>query len=900
MNSNPLILMITLCFFFLLHHHIITPVSGDYLPVENIALDCGSFTNNNFGRLWIGEWNVNISFSEQQHDSSRTSSPTRPLTQIPSVPYSTARISRSKFTYTFRVIPGPKFVRLYFSPTNYDPDFNRSTGFFSVQAGRFTLLNNFSAALNADSLGLQGFAREFCLFVEDERNLSITFTPSPDISDSYAFINGIEVVSMPDYLYYSAENGTGFKFLGLENPYRIKDDEALELMYRINVGGNDISPSDDTGLYRTWSGDDEYLTDARPSALPVNASINLSFEKIPSYAAPEAVYKTARTMGLNKTTNQNYSITWEFIVDSAFIYLVRLHFCEFQIDVTHVGDRVFEIFIANQTAETQADVIAWTNDGSSTRNGIPIYRDYAVMIGNKGNEKKQNLSIEMHPTPEWRTTYSDSLLNGIEIFKISSNANLAGTNPDPVLKIQPDVVLPNPKPKNKRVTVIAIAAGVIAGMVVFAAVAFLIFRRRRLKVKGSGFSDGDSGWAPLPLSSTMTKSTKTCDSPLPSDLCRHFSLSEIKAATNNFDNVFIIGVGGFGNVYKGFINGGATPVAIKRLDPGSQQGAHEFKNEIEMLSQLRHLHLVSLIGYCVENQEMILVYDYMPRGTLRDHLYNTDNPPLPWNQRLEICIGAARGLHYLHTGAKDKIIHRDVKTTNILLDDKWVAKVSDFGLSKLGPTDASDSHVSTVVKGTFGYLDPEYIRRQQLTEKSDVYSFGVVLLEVLFARPAVQKGKVEKNQVSLAVWAQECFQKRTLDQNIDPYLKAAIAPDCLRKFSEVAVSCLLRDGIERPSMSDVVWGLEFALQLQEGAKEAINLSGAHSVHRQGPTKESSMEEDEINSNDIFSSDGILGFDSKTSGVTTTSSDDRHSSLSDNSERMTSGAVFSELVHPEAR
>lgn len=857
--------------------HLAVNVAGSspppYIPVENITIDCGSPNDNMAldGRFW-GRDNTSNKFSE---------APQPPHSN--QVPFITARISKSEFFYVFNLTPGPKFVRLYFYSTSY-PNFDPSKAFFSVIKGEFTLLKNFSAALHAQGRE-ETLIKEFCVNVdEDHKRLNLTFIPSPDVSDSYAFINGIEIVSMPTNLYYRPSDEEGVKFVGQRNLYPIGNDTALESMYRINVGGKQIPPTEDTGMYRSWSDDNDYLTEATPSVLPVNVTINLTFsDDKPSFSAPDAVYTTARTMGNeNKTVNEHYNLTWEFPVDSGFNYFVRLHFCEFQIEVMKQGDRVFEIFIANLTAETQMDVIV-----SSGGRGIPTYKDYVVGIGSKGNyQKQQNLSIALHPDPEWRTLYSDAILNGVEVFKLSNNGNLAGLNPDPNQPTNPSTVAHSIKPGNKNRT---ITIGVVVGVsvfLVFCLICFFIIKPRIMGAKDRASSDGGSWWGGGQVSNS-NKSTKSNNSSsyLPSDICRYFSLTEIKAATNNFDPVSIIGVGGFGNVYKGFINGGAsaTPVAIKRLNPESKQGAVEFKTEIELLSQLRYLHLVSLIGYCNDDNEMILVYDFMSHGTLRDHLYNTDNPQIPWKKRLEICIGAARGLHYLHSGAKHVIIHRDVKTTNILLDEKWVAKVSDFGLSKLGPTDMTKAYVSTLVKGSFGYLDPEYYRRQQLTEKSDVYSFGVVLCEVVCARPPINR-IAEKGQVNLAVWAQKCFQNGTFYQMIDPFLKGKVAPECLKKYAEVAISCLHDEGIQRPSMNDVVWGLEFALQLQESAEEEMKIAGAGN------------EIDAEDDSPIFQEYGFA-YES-TSSFSIIPSDS--SSGTRDTEVLISGTVFSELQNPQGR
>ncbi|KAK1417751.1 hypothetical protein QVD17_26885 [Tagetes erecta] len=295
--------------------------------------------------------------------------------------------------------------------------------------------------------------------------------------------------------------------------------------------------------------------------------------------------------------------------------------------------------------------------------------------------------------------------------------------------------------------------------------------------------------------------------------CRCFSMLELSSATDSFDERWCIGQGGFGKVYKGRISDGPTNTyAIKRLHFMSSQGALEFWVEVKMLSRLRHCNLVSLIGYCNEEKEMALVYEYMPNGTLYDQLHKKGTF-LTWSQRLKICIGAARGLDYLHTGTgtQQGVIHRDVKSSNILLDQNYAAKIADFGLAKIGPTNQTHTYVSTTVKGTFGYMDPNYFYTGKLTRKSDVYAFGVVLLEVMCGRPALDESLDE----GLAVWAQDQIKQGKFIQIISSRLRDNISKCSLKEFSRIAVRCLFHNPNKRPTMTEVVSSLDRALSFQE-------------------------------------------------------------------------------------
>ncbi|XP_047321276.1 probable LRR receptor-like serine/threonine-protein kinase At1g06840 [Impatiens glandulifera] len=312
--------------------------------------------------------------------------------------------------------------------------------------------------------------------------------------------------------------------------------------------------------------------------------------------------------------------------------------------------------------------------------------------------------------------------------------------------------------------------------------------------------------------SVSTLSRKHCSSKLSIKIpgIQSFTYREMVLATDDFNITTQVGQGGYGNVYRGTLSD-KTEVAIKRASEGSLQGQTEFLTEIEILSRLHHRNLVSLVGYCDEDGEQMLVYEFMSNGTVRDCISDKSKDIVDFSTRLGIALGAAKGILYLHTEANPPIFHRDIKASNILLDSNLVAKVADFGLSRVAPILDDEgtlpNHVSTVVKGTPGYLDPEYFLTYKLTDKSDVYSIGVVFLELLTGMRAISHGKNIVREVNLAHEANIMFS--IIDRRMGSYYPSEI----IERFTDLALRCCQDKPENRPFMLEIVRELENLVKL---------------------------------------------------------------------------------------
>ncbi|CAA2955273.1 probable receptor kinase At5g15080 [Olea europaea subsp. europaea] len=324
----------------------------------------------------------------------------------------------------------------------------------------------------------------------------------------------------------------------------------------------------------------------------------------------------------------------------------------------------------------------------------------------------------------------------------------------------------------------------------------------------------------LPSSTTSNAESKSSSFKLEEELkvssrLRKFTFNDLKWATRNFRPESLLGEGGFGCVFKGWIEeNGTAPVkpgtgltvAVKTLNHDGLQGHKEWLAEVNFLSDLVHPNLVKLIGYCIEEDQRLLVYEFMPRGSLENHLFRR-SLPLPWSIRMKIALGAAKGLAFLHEEAKRPVIYRDFKTSNILLNAEYDAKLSDFGLAKDAP-DEGKTHVSTRVMGTYGYAAPEYVMTGHLTSKSDVYSFGVVLLEMLTGRRSMDKNR-PNGEHNLVEWARPHLgERKRFYRLMDPRLEGHFSIKGAQKAAQLAARCLSRDPKARPLMSEVVEALK--------------------------------------------------------------------------------------------
>ncbi|XP_078428893.1 serine/threonine-protein kinase PBL34-like isoform X2 [Wolffia australiana] len=347
-----------------------------------------------------------------------------------------------------------------------------------------------------------------------------------------------------------------------------------------------------------------------------------------------------------------------------------------------------------------------------------------------------------------------------------------------------------------------------------------------------------SGNQPMPAvasGSTSASNSETSSSSAPklseamkvTSRLRKFAFNELRLATRNFRPESLLGEGGFGCVFKGWIEeNGTAPVkpgtgltvAVKTLNHDGIQGHKEWLAEVNFLGDLLHPNLVKLIGYCIEDEHRLLVYEFLPRGSLENHLFRRSQP-LPWTARVKIALGAAKGLAFLHEEAESPVIYRDFKTSNILLDADYNAKLSDFGLAKDGP-EGDNTHVSTRVMGTYGYAAPEYVMTGHLTLKSDVYSFGVVLLEMLTGRRSMDKSR-PNGEHNLVEWARgQLGEKRSFYKMVDPRLEGQFSIKGAHRIAQVAQRCLARDSKARPVMSRVVEALKPLVDLDDMASSS--------------------------------------------------------------------------------
>ncbi|CAK9315614.1 unnamed protein product [Citrullus colocynthis] len=743
-----------------------------YSPPDKYFLNCGSESDTKLinNRQFIGDakpggWSINPGKSKVVKNESIPNS----INEI----YKTARVYKKPTWYVFGNISpnGTYVVRLHFFPTL--PETMCEARFNVLASCGFQLLSNFSVENDLKTT----VVREFSFEVK-EGPFGIQFSP---LESSLAFVNAIELFLLPEHYIPELVLAVSPE-VRLNGSKYVLASKALQDVYRVWMGSSFITPDKDT-LWRTWLPDSKFISRPSPgNTVPYNGPLNYK-NILARYIAPTYVCSNAKALDMNTTiSSRDSNITWVFNVNKKSKYFLRLLWCDIMTPPSTTFN--FDISIGvNQTSLSSQDV----NKENVNMFAMPFWYEFVIVTDSSGFF---NVSIALSKDDP----FSRAFLNGIEIMELIEKSFVG-----PI-----DLSLKEEKQSQKMIIVgVCVGGVVIVGFIIGLAL-FLFVRARKARKHRPLL---------LPQNDPSEKIVSIADLAPNLNLELKIPFAEINDATDGFHPNKMIGIGGFGKVYVGRIR--EKDVAVKRSEPGHGQGIKEFQTEVIIFSQIQHRFLVSLYWYCDENQEMILVYEYMEGGTLKDYLYGSkakDHAPLSWKKRLEICIDAAKGLDYLHTdSAAGVIIHRDIKTTNILLDKDLNAKVADFGISKTGVPDAKELDIT--IRGTYGYLDPEYFNTGQLTEKSDVYSFGVVLFEVLSARAPIDK-TVPSEETNLVDWAALCKSKGEIEKMIDPFLVGTIEANSLRKFVEVAEKCVDEVGANRPSMHDVVYDLELALQFQ--------------------------------------------------------------------------------------
>uniref|UniRef100_A0A804PTR0 Protein kinase domain-containing protein n=1 Tax=Zea mays TaxID=4577 RepID=A0A804PTR0_MAIZE len=670
------------------------PTPSSFTPKDNFLIDCGGTAPLTAdGKSYKTDAQANHLLSAT--DAIRVAADDK--ADVPSPLYATARVFKEEAVYSFPLtVPGWHFIRLYFFPLK-GGDVDLASVTFSVVTDDNVLLHSFTP-------GDKPVMKEY-LVNATENHLALKFQP---LKGSAAFVNAIEVVNAPDELI--TDSALAVAPLG-EITGLVHD--AYQVVYRINVGGPAIGPAKDT-LGRRWESDAAYV---QSKEAVKDVSVPTSTIKFPDgtsrLVAPALVYASAAKMADADVASPNFNLTWKVDVDASFSYLVRLFFADIVSKATN--DLYFDVYLSGRKAVSGLDL-------STVAGGelaAPYYKDFVVnssaLAGADGK-----LSVQVGPMGQ-DTGRVDALLNGVEVLKMSNSVG----------SLDGEFGVDGQKADDgsggrKAVAAVGFAMmfGAFAGL---GAMVVKWYKRPQDWERRESFS---SWLLPIHTGQSFTsgsgggKSGNTFSSTM--GLGRFFSFAEIQAATQNFDEKAIIGVGGFGNVYVGEIDDG-TKVAVKRGSAESEQGINEFNTEIQMLSKLRHRHLVSLIGYCDENQEMILVYEYMHNGVFRDHIYGSEG-------------------------------------------------------------------------------------------------------KALCARPPIDP-QLPREQVSLAEWGMQWKRKGLIEKIMDPTLAGTVNPESLAKFAETAEKCLAEFGSDRISMGDVLWNLEYALQLQdanppEGGDSDGNSDGA--------------------------------------------------------------------------